>query len=494
MKSLLFLFFFHCILSELLSVTVLTRHGDRGPNILVNGYENPGLPGEITPRGLKQQKALGEALRKHYVEGNLLSLSSQYKPSEFYGRSSDYNRCLLSAWSLLAGLYPMEETESSVRAIPIEVEAKEEELLLLGFHVCPICKNSFQKYLDSSSAATLKNVLQPTFDSLSKKMNVTCDISTMENVLDAMIIQGIYKRLTNEELELGLKLVKGMKEIRKHYFNVDDSKWFKAANGMLFYELFSKNMNNDLSSLDSAGSSKAKKFRLYSAHDTTLSSLLAALYPGDPFPTDSAVKARLSLSSASNDEPARLTLPSPYPYYASAVIIELHAPDSGTAEEKKAQATVKFYYQTSEEKARNEELWKEFVPTGCSEVNCSLKTFQDKWRGMFVSNEAGSTEVNVKSFSHSETPVSPLSDTKYDSEYELNRAVVCGMKNPPVPTSYVKFPNPQPSIMYTFIAVLGVCCVACIILSVYVCFVWRKRVKSNRNYVPLPNSVANPPS
>ncbi len=83
------------------------RHGDRTPvYALPNetyvwqlGY------GELTAVGMQQEYQLGQMLRQRYVEQTHL-LPEQYNSKILYVHANDINRTIMSAQSLLTGLYP----------------------------------------------------------------------------------------------------------------------------------------------------------------------------------------------------------------------------------------------------------------------------------------------------------------------------------------------------------------------------------------------------
>ena len=53
-------------------------------------------------KGKKQHYALGQWLRKHYAD----LLSDEYSQDDVYIQSTDVDRCLMSAYANLAGMYP----------------------------------------------------------------------------------------------------------------------------------------------------------------------------------------------------------------------------------------------------------------------------------------------------------------------------------------------------------------------------------------------------
>jgi len=93
---------------DLVAVTVLFRHGHRTilSSFPTDPYKDqsfwPVPYGELTNIGKQEHYALGKWLRKRYDS----FLSPDYMAREFRAISSNYDRCLMSAASNLAGLYP----------------------------------------------------------------------------------------------------------------------------------------------------------------------------------------------------------------------------------------------------------------------------------------------------------------------------------------------------------------------------------------------------
>jgi acid phosphatase len=88
-------------------VVEIIRHGDRTPITPIPSVDyvwKEGL-GQLTAEGMQQEFQLGVALRKRYIQQDHL-LPEHYEYNTLYVRSTDYARTLMSAQSLLAGLYP----------------------------------------------------------------------------------------------------------------------------------------------------------------------------------------------------------------------------------------------------------------------------------------------------------------------------------------------------------------------------------------------------
>ncbi|AHH45626.1 acid phosphatase [Francisella tularensis subsp. holarctica PHIT-FT049] len=93
--------------SKLIFVSMITRHGDRAPfaNIENANYSWGTELSELTPIGMNQEYNLGLQLRKRYIDKFGL-LPEHYVDQSIYVLSSHTNRTVVSAQSLLMGLYP----------------------------------------------------------------------------------------------------------------------------------------------------------------------------------------------------------------------------------------------------------------------------------------------------------------------------------------------------------------------------------------------------
>ncbi|CEG57234.1 histidine phosphatase family protein [Legionella fallonii] len=101
----------------------IIRHGDRTPlnSLPAVNYQWPQGLGQLTAEGMQQEYKLGMGFRKKYIEQTHL-LPEHYERGTMYVRATDYDRTLMSAESLLMGLYPPgtgpNVTETSLPALP----------------------------------------------------------------------------------------------------------------------------------------------------------------------------------------------------------------------------------------------------------------------------------------------------------------------------------------------------------------------------------------
>ena len=127
---------------KLVFVVDVIRHGDRTPTRTLDVVPyvwQEGL-GQLTATGMQQSYQLGSKLRKRYIDEHGL-LPNQYQPETLYIRSTDYDRTLMSAQSLLLGLYPLGTgpmlphtnelaLPSGFQPIPIHSQSREEDVLI----------------------------------------------------------------------------------------------------------------------------------------------------------------------------------------------------------------------------------------------------------------------------------------------------------------------------------------------------------------------------
>ncbi|RUR07803.1 histidine phosphatase family protein [Legionella sp. km772] len=148
--------FFSCSVSAanrlIFSLDVI-RHGDRTsfedlPNAKHSWQE--GL-GQLTAIGMKQEYELGLKLHQRYIENHAL-LPKNYEAGAVYVQSTDFDRTIMSATSLLMGLYPLGTgpiLSDSTPALPSQFQP-------IPIHTVPNTKDSvFLVDLSSSETAEL---------------------------------------------------------------------------------------------------------------------------------------------------------------------------------------------------------------------------------------------------------------------------------------------------------------------------------------------------
>ncbi len=268
----------------------IIRHGDRTPFTEISGAPHhwaEGL-GELTAQGMQQEYQLGKNLRQKYVYQYHL-LPKNYVPETIYVRSSDTDRTLMSAESLLLGLYPLgtgpnlsclrqPALPGGYQPIPIHTIAQDKDTLLK-----PKASNDFtnllQKHVFSTAEWKAKNAeLQPKFAAWSAATGVPItDLTDLKSVGDVLFIYQLH----NIPLPPGLTS-EDAKEI------IDARHWGMLA--IFKNQLVASAMGHDLfktivEQMQQASENKtSRKYVLYSAHDTTILAQLGILGAVDKIP------------------------------------------------------------------------------------------------------------------------------------------------------------------------------------------------------------------
>lgn len=264
----------------------IIRHGDRTPE-----KELPADPhhwkeglGQLTPIGMHQEFELGKKFREHYVSKAHL-LAPTYSAEHVYVRASDYDRTLMSAESLLMGLYPLgtgpeflkdgyqePAVEGRYQPIPIHTVPKDDERLLIPdskrHHFVQIAKN---RVLKAKAWKEKETELKPYFPAWSKATGVSIThLEQLVSIGDTLRVRKLY----NIPLPQGLTPQDADKIIKAGQWVMIDS---------LKNEAIAKDSGGELlkeiaTYLQQASTQKTPlKYLLYSGHDSTIMIATSAL-------------------------------------------------------------------------------------------------------------------------------------------------------------------------------------------------------------------------
>ncbi|RVE42758.1 hypothetical protein evm_012582 [Chilo suppressalis] len=205
----------YCVLSETLPyesktlrlVIIFFRHGARNPTHSYKSdpfknYQWPDGLGSLTNHGKLQLYELGKKYRSYYAN----FINEEYYEKDVYIRSSDKSRCMMSAYTFLAGLFPPTERqmwhpEIPWQPIPVHSLPRELDNIVAGTKECKVWKTMYEELLAEKNADPKFTEL---FDYLSKHTN-----QSMHSVLD---VDFLYSTLLTEQ-EAGLKLPEWTKNV-----------------------------------------------------------------------------------------------------------------------------------------------------------------------------------------------------------------------------------------------------------------------------------------
>ncbi|XP_046845144.1 LOW QUALITY PROTEIN: prostatic acid phosphatase-like [Xenia sp. Carnegie-2017] len=282
---------------ELQMANVVYRHGDRSPvatypNNIHKDYWKQGF-GQLTEIGMKQEFTMGKFLKERYIDQHLLNQS--YLRNQVYCRSSDKDRCLMSAEAQMAGLYPPLNMTSKPtdkewqfwQLIPIHTVPKDHDQLLrpYDYYDCPKLLALLKKSYSDSKYVAMENKSKDFIAEVSKRCySKPLTLQTIYKAYDTFFCQKAHHLSWPDWLTPDV-----FREFeRLQYFTIS---WLFASperarltGGVLLKEIIG-NMNKFRSD-----PSKTKKLFVYSAHDTTVIGLLSALniYNGIPPPYSTA--------------------------------------------------------------------------------------------------------------------------------------------------------------------------------------------------------------
>ncbi|XP_063634428.1 lysosomal acid phosphatase-like isoform X2 [Cydia splendana] len=206
----------YCVLSETLPyesrtlrlVIIFFRHGARTPNTSYKtdpfkAYQWPEGLGGLTNTGKLQLYELGKKYRSYYAN----FIDEEYYEKDVQVRSSDKSRCLMSAATFLAGLYPPAERqiwnpELLWQPIPIHSLPTHLDNIVASTKPCKVWKAMYEELLEKSNKDAKYTKL---FEYLSNH--------TAQDMHSVLEVDFLYSTFLSQQ-EAGLKIP----EWTKNYF------------------------------------------------------------------------------------------------------------------------------------------------------------------------------------------------------------------------------------------------------------------------------------
>ncbi|XP_041367836.1 testicular acid phosphatase homolog [Gigantopelta aegis] len=267
--------------STLQLVNLVYRHGDRSPiqiypldkHQLNNTPEWSDGLGWLSKLGMQQQYATGVFLRRRY-DG---FLSKKYINKEFSVQSSAVDRCLMSAYSNLAGLYP--PTPGEVwnqdihwQPIPVSMVPDLQDRKLSLDSNCALYNKLIDEMTHSEVVKKEEAKNKAFYKFVSKQTGVPHEnISVVWSVADVLFCekaQGLdWNSWVNDTVYAKIREINRF-DIQLLYY----TKEMARLKGGPLLKQFIENMNGTIN-----GSDPEAKMFMYSAHDVTVVALLSAL-------------------------------------------------------------------------------------------------------------------------------------------------------------------------------------------------------------------------
>ncbi|ELU15705.1 hypothetical protein CAPTEDRAFT_175240 [Capitella teleta] len=280
-----FLFAFHSLASTqapetLQFVHTLYRHGDRSPirTFPADQHQEDTWPqgfGQLTQIGMRQEFELGLWLRKRYSN----FISSEYLRDQIYVRSTDYDRTLMSAQSVLAGMFQPNSDQIwnpkiPWQPIPVHTKPRFEDWLLLD-PPCPVLDRLKEERNASEEELSMERQYSSILSVINNytQANLT-SIFQIGYIMDALLCERRNNRKSPEWLSDTMisAWYDHILPVSSRHSNQDPIQR-KLLGGVIVGEM----INEWRLQLENITEKRQLKMMMYSAHDSTVMKLLFAL-------------------------------------------------------------------------------------------------------------------------------------------------------------------------------------------------------------------------
>lgn len=354
--------------STLRLVHIVYRHGDRSPT---HGYpfdpvkesDWPQGYGQLSKLGMDQEFQLGQYIRDLYIN-KLGFLPVNYNRTKVFVRSTDMDRTLMSAYCVLAGLYPSptptQAWNNTWQPIPVHTLPPIEDYLLSSHANCPLLAKLQQEFM--SKDQKLKNITKEKewlIHHISKNTGLPPTIESLFDVQDPLFCENRHNKIDPTVGWLAVNgtfdEIMGLRDFHNS-LQYPTLQMARLRSGVLLTKMIS-NMK-----AKQKNTSMDTDIILYSAHDDTVIGLLSVLkyyrYP---------------------------EFPAVQPQYSTSLVVELHEMNS-------TNFVVKVFLRNE---TNSTDLHLYPIPIQGCELDCPFPKFVNLLSDMMVTDIK--TECQVKS-------------------------------------------------------------------------------------------------
>ncbi|XP_041365334.1 lysosomal acid phosphatase-like isoform X2 [Gigantopelta aegis] len=257
-------------------VQVIYRHGDRSPTFTypTDPHQEDAWPqgfGQLSTVGMAQAYELGQFLRQQYSG----FLNSTYIRSQIHVRSSDKDRTLMTASTVLWGLFPASGSQvwkpgSTWQPIPVHTVPLDEDLLIYAH--CPAYDKLYKKLLASPIGQKIEHKNKALIDYMAKHSGLKPSLINLLEITNPLFCE----KANNMDFPEWLKKDNTFEKIMKFWdvkaqLKVNTTDLIRIKVGVLLGEL-----QQHIDHLITYRNISEKMF-MYSAHDTNIAAILNGL-------------------------------------------------------------------------------------------------------------------------------------------------------------------------------------------------------------------------
>jgi len=263
-------------------VHLLYRHGARSPVHFYPKDPNPPSvwvdgPGRLTQIGMHMEYELGKFLKERYMNNSFLD--NEYVWKQVYVRSSDSERCLQSAESQLAGLFPPSgrqiwNPDIKWQPVPVHtVPPDQDPLLRPDDTVCPRLYELFEEVYERASWKEKERQSKELIKLVARGTGLEdLDLKTFSHPVDTLHCEMVGKL---DVPDWAIENWKSIKQLEDWWFSerFSGSDEFGRLSGGALLGKINANMRSWIGGLKN----DLYKMNIFSGHDTSILSLSAAL-------------------------------------------------------------------------------------------------------------------------------------------------------------------------------------------------------------------------
>lgn len=257
-------------------VSVIYRHGDRSPiksykssiHNVTNFWKDG--PGQLSEKGAEGEYELGVYLRNRYNG----FLPARYNLNDIYVRSTNIDRALMSASSVLAAIYPHQGATPPFQPVPVHTVPEDTDFMLEN-RKCEDRDKIMEARKNSTVVQNFFRDYKNEIKDLEAKTGENITIDNIGYIIDSLHIESVYNVAPTWLTPELLKILREKIQPLLFYNSFCGDKLCRLSAGGRLVRKYIVDMEASLT--PGTYTARPIKFYMYSAHDSTVASVLCTL-------------------------------------------------------------------------------------------------------------------------------------------------------------------------------------------------------------------------